>query len=132
MTVKTLYRYGTTVSPNKPEGEDYTTLLRVIADEGYILQLPSGTLTNCIDCETSEGITEVADTMGRQMELMGFNTRMNSVEEAVESAKTTNDARLEDIEQALIDIAAVQAEQDEIQAQQEDALIELAALTDGE
>ena len=43
-----------------------------------------------------------------------------------------NECMQEDIEQALIDIAQVQAEQDEIQAQQEDALIELAALTDGE
>ena len=43
-----------------------------------------------------------------------------------------NECMQEEYEQALIDIAAVQAEQDEIQAQQEDALIELAALTDGE
>ena len=41
-----------------------------------------------------------------------------------------NECMQEEYEQALIDIAAVQAEQDEIQAQQEDALIELAALTE--
>lgn len=63
MITKTLYRYGNTiVSLDKPDTEEYTTLLRAIADEGHILQLSDGTLTPCVDCETTEGITEIEDT----------------------------------------------------------------------
>jgi hypothetical protein len=50
----TLYKYaradgGTTVSPNKPEG-DYTILYRLIADEGKVLTDGEIT-TSCIDTD---------------------------------------------------------------------------------
>jgi hypothetical protein len=65
MTQKPLYKYEhdgmTTVSPIKP-AQDYTEMVRVIADEGMILQLADGTLTPCVDVETCEGITEIEDT----------------------------------------------------------------------
>ena len=97
MKVKTLYRSGNTVSLAQPDGE-YTTLLRVIADDGYILKLADGALTNCIDCESSEGITEVADTMGRQMEMMGYSNRI---------AELT--ARADEYEEAMLELAEMAA-----------------------
>ena len=65
MTNKPLYKYEhdgmTTVSPIKPAC-DYTEMVRVIADEGMILQLADGTLTPCVDVDTAEGIIEIEDT----------------------------------------------------------------------
>lgn len=62
MEIRTLYRYktdkGTTISPNKPETEDYTTLSRVIADEGKVLQ-NGDVLTPCVDTEHPEEWVEV-------------------------------------------------------------------------
>ena len=106
MTVKTLYRYNNTVSLTQPEG-NYTTLLRVIADDGYILKLPDGTLTNCIDCETSEGITEVTDTMGRQMELMGYDKQMQQLSAALEALQATSAEQ----DAALIELASMVTEE---------------------
>ena len=80
--------------------------------------------------------TETYEVTVPTMEAQNVEMTPEEVAEMEEMARNmpepepTMDERLEDIEQALIDIAAVQAEQDEIQAQQEDALIELAALTE--
>lgn len=58
----TLYKYtrddgGITVSPVKPEDTDYTTLSRLIADEGK--ELVNGeTRTICIDTDTPDDWTE--------------------------------------------------------------------------
>lgn len=57
----TLYKYtrdggGVTVSPIKPD-TDYTTLSRLIADEGKIL-VNGETRTVCIDTDTTDGWTE--------------------------------------------------------------------------
>ena len=63
MTVINLYRYtreggGTTVSPNKPEGE-YTEMYRLVADEGKMLTNGDIT-TSCVDTDTIEGWEEIA------------------------------------------------------------------------
>lgn len=64
MQIKTLYRTtrpdgGTRVSLDKPEGQDYTTLLRLVADEGKALTQDNKTFHSCIDVESSEGWSEV-------------------------------------------------------------------------
>ena len=61
MEIKTLYRYeredgGIDISPKQPVGE-YTTLYRLIADEGT--ELVKGDIrTCCVDTDTTEGWTE--------------------------------------------------------------------------
>lgn len=61
MEIKTLYRYtredgGIDVSPEQPVGE-YTTLYRLIADEGK--ELVKGDIhTCCVDTDTAEGWAE--------------------------------------------------------------------------
>lgn len=63
MTDKTLYRYqredgGYNVSPIKPEEGEYTTLHRLIADEGMLLK--KGDIeTPCIDTEDNTGWIEI-------------------------------------------------------------------------
>ena len=62
MTKITLYRYtrpdgGVTVSPNKPDCM-YTTMLRLIADEGK--DLTAGVnRTKCVDVQDDIGWTEI-------------------------------------------------------------------------
>ena len=64
MQVTTLYRYkrsdgGTTTSPVAPDaGVDYTTKVRLIADEGKILSKDTITVS-VIDTDTSEGWEEI-------------------------------------------------------------------------
>lgn len=57
-----IYRFirpdgGVTVSPVKPDGE-YTEMLRMVADEGYILT-NGVTTTSCCDTDNAEAWTEV-------------------------------------------------------------------------
>lgn len=64
MTVKDLYKYeredgGWDVSPIKPETENYTTLYRLIADEGKALTQDGIELYMCIDVESVDGWYEV-------------------------------------------------------------------------
>ena len=62
MTIKKLYKYtrddgGTTVSLTEPADRAYTTLCRLIADEGMVLT--NGTdKVSCIDTEKPEEWTE--------------------------------------------------------------------------
>lgn len=63
MVVKELYRFtredgGTTVSPNKPECE-YTTLYRLIADEGKAVTKDGENLFSCLDVDSVDGWNEV-------------------------------------------------------------------------
>lgn len=61
MTDITLYKFtrddgGVTVSPDKPQGE-YTTLHRLIADEGMTLQ-KGDVKACCIDTDSADGWNE--------------------------------------------------------------------------
>lgn len=63
MTTKTLYKFtrpdgGTTISPNLPE-QEYTTLLRLIPDEGKMLTKDNINFVACVDIDSSEGWYEV-------------------------------------------------------------------------
>ena len=63
MQTVTLYKYnreggGVTVSPVKPDAE-YTTLLRLVADEGKALTLDGEYMTCCVDTESADGWYEV-------------------------------------------------------------------------
>ena len=63
MEIKQLYRFlredgGVTESPKKPDGAEYTTRCRLIADDGKILT-DGITETFCIDVESAEGWTEI-------------------------------------------------------------------------
>lgn len=63
MTIKTLYKFtrqdgGITISLNPPE-QEYTTLLRLISDEGKMLTKDSINFSFCIDTDSSEGWYEV-------------------------------------------------------------------------
>lgn len=64
MKVITLYRYlrpsgGITVSTEKPDCE-YTTLVRLIADEGMLLT-DGDISTQCVDVDNSDGWSEIVD-----------------------------------------------------------------------
>lgn len=64
MQIKTLYRYErekgkTTVSTEKPESAEYTTLVRLIANEGKALTKDNKTFHSCIDVGNQEGWYEV-------------------------------------------------------------------------
>lgn len=65
MKIKPLYRFlredcGVTESPDKPDGVEYTTRCRLIADEGKLLT--NGTVeTFCIDVDSAEGWMEIDD-----------------------------------------------------------------------
>lgn len=66
MQTITLYRYtreggGVTVSPVMPEGE-YTTLYRLVADEGKALTQDGISTTACADVEHTDGWYEVDET----------------------------------------------------------------------
>lgn len=63
MEIKTLYKYvredgGTTVSPNKPEGE-YTEEVRIIAGEGKAVTKDGNNLYSVIDDISTDGYYEV-------------------------------------------------------------------------
>jgi hypothetical protein len=65
MQIIQLYRYereggGVTVSPNEPD-LPYTTLYRLIADEGKVLTKDGQSFTVCADVEDAEGWHEVQD-----------------------------------------------------------------------
>ena len=67
MQIMTLYKTirdggGVTVSPNKPEKEEYTELLRLIADEGKLLTRNGTDACPCIDTDTAEGWYEVDES----------------------------------------------------------------------
>ena len=64
MQVKILYKTirpdgGVTVSPDKPESEEYTEMLRLIADEGKLLTQDGEVTCPCADVETADGWFEV-------------------------------------------------------------------------
>lgn len=64
MKTVTLYKYerddgGTTVSPIEPTEKEYTTMFRLIADEG--MELVKGDVrTPCVDTDDIEGWAEEA------------------------------------------------------------------------
>lgn len=63
MITKTLYKFtrpdgGTTISPNPPE-QEYTTLLRLIPDEGKMLTKDNINFVACVDTDSPEGWYEV-------------------------------------------------------------------------
>ena len=65
MEIKPLYRFlredgGVTESPDKPDGAEYTTRCRLIADEGKILT-NGDTETFCIDVDSADGWSEIDD-----------------------------------------------------------------------
>lgn len=67
MQIKTLYRYkradgGTTVTPDKPETDNFEVCNRLIADNGKMLTTDGETLYPCIDVDNVAGWYEVADT----------------------------------------------------------------------
>ena len=64
MKVKVLYRFyredgGVTVSPDEPDGE-YTTLKRLVAEDGYILT-DGEKRYYCIDTDDASRWSEVED-----------------------------------------------------------------------
>lgn len=64
MLIKTLYKTirpdgGVTVSPDKPESEEYTEMFRLIADDGKLLTLDGESTYPCVDVETANGWYEV-------------------------------------------------------------------------
>lgn len=63
MLIKTLYKFtrqdgGITISLN-PSEQEYTTLLRLISDEGKMLTKDSINFSSCVDTVSSEGWYEV-------------------------------------------------------------------------
>lgn len=66
MTIITLYRTarqdgGTDIGPRKPEpGTPYTTLARLVADEGKLLS-KGDIVAGCIDTEDASGWSEIDD-----------------------------------------------------------------------
>ena len=81
MQTVTLYRYtrpdgGVTDSPVKPEGA-YTVRYRLIAEEGMVLT--NGTTTAaCVDVDSPEGWTEIADPCG-QSEIETYKAALNEL-----------------------------------------------------
>ena len=66
MEIVTLYRFrresgGFTESPSKPDGVDYTTRYRLIADERKLLT-DGKTKTYCIDVDSVDGWSEICGT----------------------------------------------------------------------
>ena len=64
MQVKTLYKTirpdgGVTVSPDKPEDEEYTEMYRLIADEGKLLTPNGIDTTPCVDVDFTDGWLEI-------------------------------------------------------------------------
>lgn len=67
MKVTNLYKYrrsddGVTVSPIKPDGVEYTAMVRLIADDGKALTRDGVELTPCCDVESADGWYEVDST----------------------------------------------------------------------
>ena len=65
MKIKLLHRFlredgGVTESPNKPDGAEYTTRCRLIADDGKLLT-DGTTETYCIDVDSADGWSEIDD-----------------------------------------------------------------------
>lgn len=63
MEIKPLYRFlredgGFTESPDKPDGVEYTTRCRLIADEGKLLT-DGTTEAFCIDVDSADGWSEI-------------------------------------------------------------------------
>lgn len=69
-----LYRYrrsdgGTTISPNEPEpGVEYTTLYRLISDEGKALTDGTDFVTPCIDVDDVDGWYEIDEPIPEPVE----------------------------------------------------------------
>lgn len=64
MQIVNLYKYrradgGVTVSPIKPDGVEYTAMVRLIADDGKALTRDGVELTPCCDAESPDGWYEV-------------------------------------------------------------------------
>lgn len=69
-----LYRYrrsdgGTTIGPNEPEpGVEYTTLYRLISDEGKALTDGTDFVTPCIDVDDVDGWYEIDEPIPEPVE----------------------------------------------------------------
>ncbi|MBO5854371.1 MAG: hypothetical protein J6Q61_06510 [Bacteroidales bacterium] len=66
MQIKTLYRYkradgGITVTPDKPETDNFEVCNRLIADDGKMLTTDGENLSPCVDVDDVAGWYEVAD-----------------------------------------------------------------------
>lgn len=66
MQTVNLYKYhrpdgGVTVSPVKPDGVEYTEMLRLIADDGKVLTKNGVETTPCCDVDSADGWYEVDD-----------------------------------------------------------------------
>ena len=73
MQIIKLYKYnrpdgGVTVSPVVPEGE-YTTMVRLVADEGKELTQDGVNTTPCADVESADGWYEVDAPEGKVLTL---------------------------------------------------------------
>ena len=67
MEIKPLYRFlredgGVTESPDKPDGAEYATRFRLIADDGKLLT-DGTTETYCIDVDSADGWYEIDDRL---------------------------------------------------------------------
>ena len=69
-----LYRYkrrdgGMTIGPNQPEqGTEYTTLFRIISDEGKLLTDGTDFKTPCIDVDDIDGWYEIDEPIPEPVE----------------------------------------------------------------
>lgn len=64
MTTKTLYKFkrqngGVTISITPPDNTEYTTLLRLIADEHKMLTKDGANFVSCVDTDVSDDWYEV-------------------------------------------------------------------------
>ena len=64
MQIKTLYRFkradgGTTVTPDKPETDNFEVCYRLIADEGKMLTTDGENLSPCVDVDDATGWYEI-------------------------------------------------------------------------
>ena len=71
MQIKTLYRIirtdgGITVSPIKPNNDEYTEMYRLIADEGKVIISDGINTCQCIDVETYDRWYEI-DTIQKEI-----------------------------------------------------------------
>lgn len=75
MQVITLYVFnredgGVTVSPVKPETNDYTETTRIVAEEGKLLTKDNINFYSCLDTDDLDGWYEVED-LNKENELKG-------------------------------------------------------------
>lgn len=92
MQIITLYRYniddgGITVSPIKSDHELYTTMFRIVADEGKLIALDGENTTSCTDAESADGWYEVedretADDAQSALDILFGGERMSLVNQA--------------------------------------------------